>query len=143
MSARFQITFDAHDPRSQAEFWAAALGYVVQPPPDGYDTWDDFADAVGIPEDRRGDLAAVVDRDGVMPRVLFARVPEDKVVKNRVHLDVNVTDPSMDIDDRRALIDSEVERLIQLGATKVEDRGDRSETWTVMLDPEGNEFCIQ
>ena len=143
MTASFQVTFDAHDPLSQAEFWADALDYIVQPPPEGYDTWDEFADAIGIPLHERGDLAAVVDRDGVMPRLLFARVPEDKVVKNRVHLDVNVTEPAMDLADRRRRIDAEVQRLVELGATKVADRGDHSHTWTVLLDPEGNEFCIQ
>lgn len=143
MAKPFQITFDAHDTAAQATFWAEALGYIVQPPPEGFSTWEEFASAVGIPEEDWGNLAAAVDPDGVQPRLLFARVPEDKAVKNRVHLDVNVTDSSTTLDARRTTIDTEVERLVTLGATKVEDRGDTTHTWTVMVDPEGNEFCVQ
>ena len=143
MPKPFQITFDAHDTMAQAAFWAETLGYILQPPPDGFATCEQFASEVGIPEEEWGDLAAAVDPEGIQPRLLFARVPEDKVVKNRVHLDVNVTDPSMALDTRRTTIDAEVERLTVLGATKVEDRGDTTHTWTVMTDPEGNEFCVQ
>lgn len=143
MAHGFQVTFDAADPAAVAEFWAAALGYVVQPPPDGYDTWDDFADAMGIPEDEREKLAAVVDPDGKGPRVLFQKVPEDKTVKNRVHLDVNVTKHGMDAAQQRELIHAEVERLIGLGATRLADFDDPTGIWTVMQDIEGNEFCVQ
>jgi hypothetical protein len=84
-----QITFDANDVDRLAEFWADALGYVLQPPPDGFDSWEAFLDERGIPEEERGQLAAIVDPAGVGPRILFQLVPEGKVAKNRVHLDVN------------------------------------------------------
>ena len=143
MATPIQVTFDAHDPAAQAVFWSAALGYIVQPPPDGFDSWEAFATEVGIPESEWDLLAASVDPDGKGPRLLFQRVPESKTVKNRVHLDVNVTDRSMDAEERHMRVDAEVERLIALGATKIEDRGAHGETWTVMHDPEGNEFCVQ
>lgn len=90
MGVGFQVTFDAAEPERLGRFWGAVLGYVEQPPPDGFATWDAFLDSVGVPEDARDTMYAVVDPDGVRPRLLFQRVPESKSVKNRVHLDVNV-----------------------------------------------------
>jgi Glyoxalase-like domain len=139
----FQVTFDAADPATVAEFWAAALGYILQPPPDGFESWEAFADSVGIPEEERDRLAAVVDPDGDGPRILFQKVPEGKTVKNRVHLDVNVTERGLPDDERRAAIDAEVERLIGLGASKLAEFNDPTGMWTVMQDVEGNEFCVQ
>ncbi|MCH8992980.1 MAG: VOC family protein, partial [Acidobacteria bacterium] len=96
-----------------------------------------------IPEEDRSKLAATIDPDGVGPRLLFQKVPEGKTVKNRVHLDVNVTEHGASIEEQRKVIDAEVERLIALGATRFEDFDEPTGTWTVMQDPEGNEFCIQ
>ena len=143
MARTFQVTFDAHDPNSLAAFWSEALGYVLQPPPDGYDTWEAFAIATGFPEENWGDISAVVDPDGAGPRVLFQRVPEGKTAKNRVHLDVNVVAPETPEDERRTIVDAEAERLATLGATRLTDFNGASGTWTVMQDPEGNEFCVQ
>jgi len=146
MANTFQVTFDAADPAKLAEFWADALHYILQPPPPGFTTWEDFARDVGIPEHNWGDLAAIVDPEGSGPRVLFQKVPEGKTSKNRVHLDVNVgggreTPPH----ERRVSIEAAAERLIGIGATKVEahEDPDRNEFWIVMLDPESNEFCVQ
>ena len=143
MTRTFQVTFDAAEPMAVAEFWATALGYLVQPPPDGFESWEAFADAVGIPEEARGNLAAVVDPDGTGPRLLFQKVPEGKSVKNRVHLDVNVTDRESSAEEQRATIDAEVDRLVGAGATRLDDFDGPTGTWTVMQDVEGNEFCIQ
>jgi hypothetical protein len=143
MAHTFQVTFDAADPMAVAEFWAAALGYIVQPPPEGFESWEAFADAVGIPEEDRDNLAAVVDPDGTGPRILFQKVPEGKTVKNRVHLDVNITEPGTAPEHQRAAIDAEVERFLALGATRLDDFDDATGTWTVMQDIEGNEFCVQ
>jgi hypothetical protein len=143
MAHSFQVTFDAADPMSVAEFWAAALGYIVQPPPEGFDTWDDFADSVGIPEEDRGSLAAAIDPDEIGPRLLFQKVPEGKAVKNRVHLDVNVTEHGLSEEERRTAIDTEVVRLVGLGATRLRDFDEPTGIWTVMQDVEGNEFCVQ
>ena len=143
MAHTFQVTFDAADPMTVAEFWAEALGYIVQPPPEGFDSWDAFADSAGIPEEDRDNLAAVVDPDGAGPRLLFQKVPEGKAVKNRVHLDVNVTERGSSEEERRTVIDTEVARLVAIGATRLKDFNEPTGTWTVMRDVEGNEFCVQ
>ncbi len=139
MATGFQVTFDAGDPPALARFWAAALDYVEQPPPDGFESWDAFADAMDIPVERRGDFGAVVDPEGKGPRLFFQRVPEGKTAKNRVHLDVNASGP--DHDWRKVV--AHVERLQQAGATYVEERSEVASRWVVMQDPEGNEFCVQ
>jgi hypothetical protein len=144
MSKSFQVTFDAHDPAALAAFWARALGYIHQPPPKGYSSWDDFADDQEIPKERRGELAAIVDPLGHGPRVLFQRVPEGKVVKNRVHLDINAG--GADVDEprtRHRRVEEHVADLIEAGATRLETFDEPSEFWVVMQDPEGNEFCVQ
>jgi hypothetical protein len=140
MAIGVQITFDAHDPAQQAEFWALALGYVVQPPPPGFESWEAFAAQVGIPEDEWDRLSAAVDPDGAGPRVLFQKVPEGKTVKNRVHLDVNVGAGS---DDRSAAAQAHRERLEAAGATFLREVDEPSGWCLVMADPEGNEFCLQ
>ena len=142
-SNSFQVTFDASDPMTIAGFWAIALGYIVQPPPPGYETWDAFADEMDIPIEQRGDLAAIIDPDGVRPRILFQRVPEDKVAKNRVHLDINIAADLDEPTEAKAVIASHVATLVAAGATKVEEFDDVTGRWTVMQDPDGNEFCVQ
>ncbi len=143
MSYGFQVTFDAADPMRLAEFWALALGYILQPPPPGFDSWEAFADSIDMPPEDREGIAAIVDPDGARPRLLFLKVPEEKTAKNRVHLDVNVGEREMDEGDRAAVRRAKVTELRQAGATVVEDRADFTSSWTVMLDPEGNEFCVQ
>ncbi len=138
----FQVTFDAADPAALAEFWAAALGYVPQPPPEGFDTWEDFARAVGIPEEEWDDIAAIVNPDGGAARLLFLRVPEPKTAKNRMHLDIDVSDRGSSPAERRSAVDAEVARLVALGATRIADFDEAKGVWTVMQDPEGNEFCV-
>jgi len=143
MATSIQVVIDCADPGALAEFWAVALGYEVQPPPAGFSTWDEFAEANGIPEENRNDLAAVVDPDGVGPRLFFQRVPESKTAKNRVHLDVNAGGGhDVDYVDRVAAVDRHVDTLLDLGATKVAVFGERGEYWVVMSDPERNEFCV-
>ena len=90
MAIPIQVTFDCADPDKLARFWAEALDYILQPPPDGFDSWDAFLESIGVPEDERDTASAVVDPDGQGPRLLFQVVPEGKSAKNRVHLDVNV-----------------------------------------------------
>ncbi|MEL7158504.1 MAG: VOC family protein [Actinomycetota bacterium] len=131
MANRIQLTFDAADPPALAAFWGLALGYVEQPPPAGFDSWEAFAEANGMPPESLGDYGAVVDPEGVGPRLLFLKVPEGKTAKNRLHLDVAVTDPN-----------DHVARLTAAGATAIETRTELGSTWTVMEDPEGNVFCV-
>lgn len=140
MAIGVQITFDAHDTAKQAEFWALALDYVVQPPPPGFDSWFDFAEQVGIPKEDWDRLNAVVDPAGAGPRVLFQKVPEDKTVKNRVHLDVDV---GGEAENRRELAQAHREKLEAAGARFVREVDEPSGWCLVMLDPEGNEFCLQ
>jgi hypothetical protein len=129
-----QVVFDCADPARLGEFWASALGYVVQPPPSGFASWPDFLRAQNIPESDWNRFNALVDPDGRGPRLFFQQVPESKTTKNRVHLDVNAG---------HANVDSTVERLVAAGATKVHVKEERGERWVVMQDPEGNEFCVQ
>ncbi|GAA1771497.1 VOC family protein [Nocardioides hankookensis] len=137
-----QVTFDCADPRALSLFWNATLGYELPAPPPGFDSWDAFSET--LPEEKRNMASASQDPAGVGPRLFFQQVPEDKVVKNRVHLDVRAA-PGLEGDDRMAALEAECERLVALGATRLE----RSEPappmsggFIVMQDPEGNEFCL-
>jgi hypothetical protein len=143
MAYEVQVTFDCGDPAALAEFWAAALGYVLQPPPEGFDSWDAALAAWGIPQDQRNERSAVVDPDGAGPRVFFQRVPEGKTAKNRVHLDVRAA-PGLEGEARMAEIESASERLVALGATRVQrfEADLAGGGYIVMQDPEGNEFCL-
>jgi hypothetical protein len=117
MSVRVQcLCIDTTDPSALATFWEEALGWRRT-----FDEPDEVC--IEPPEGSR--------EDGVVPDLLFLRVPEAKVVKNRLHLDLRPDDQA-----------AEVARLEQLGArrTDVGQRGDV--TWIVMADPHGNEFCV-
>jgi hypothetical protein len=142
MAHSFQVTFDSRDPQTHAGFWAEALGYVMQPPPTGFASWEDWAREFEIPEEEWGDTAAIVDSDNSGPRLLFLRVPEPKTAKNRMHLDINVAERGTSSEERRIQIDAEVERLSALGATELSHFDEPAGVWTVMQDPEGNEFCV-
>jgi hypothetical protein len=144
MATGVQVVFDCADPDRLARFWADALGYRLQDPPAGYGSWQDWARDQGIPEERWNDAGAVVDPDGKGPRIYLQRVPEPKTVKNRVHLDLNISGgPSAGtLEERRARVDAEVERLRGLGATRQRAAEELGQYWVVMQDPEGNEFCV-
>jgi hypothetical protein len=137
--------FDTADPEREASFWAAALGYQLQPPPAGFDSWAAFLREQGVPEDQWNAASAIIDPDGKGPRLYFQRVPEGKVAKNRMHLDLNLGGGSkVPIEDRKVRVLAEAQRLKALGAT--DERGaieKGEEYWVRMNDPEGNEFCVQ
>ena len=143
MTRTVQVTVDCADPGALAQFWAAVLGYLLDSPPAGFATWDEALDAWGVPEERRNDRSAVSDPDGVGPRLFFQKVPEPKTVKNRLHLDVRAA-PGLEGDARMAALEAECERLLALGAERVERREDDPSGggFIVMRDPEGNEFCL-
>lgn len=144
MATGVQIVFDCGNPAKLATFWAAALHYKLQDPPTGFASWPDFLKAQGIPESEWNSASAIVDPDGVGPRIYFQQVPEGKTVKNRVHLDLNIGGPrNAPPDERRRRVDAEVERLVQLGARKSRTIEERGEYFVNMFDPEGNEFDIQ
>ena len=138
---QFQVTFDCADPERVGRFWCEVLGYVVPPPPEGFAGWDDFART--LPPERQGSAFACVDPSGVGPRLFFQRVPEGKVVKNRLHLDVRVGTGLVG-EERVAALEAECARLVALGAVRVRLlRADGyDESCLVMHDVEGNEFCL-
>ncbi len=142
MRPGLQITFDANDVPRLLGFWAETLGYVRQPLPDGFATWEDFARERGIPEDQWDDWGALIDPDGGRPRIFFQRVPEGKTAKNRVHLDLNVGE-GLEGEARTERVKQEADRVEALGATRRREVDERGEFWIVMQDPEGNEFCLQ
>jgi hypothetical protein len=118
MSSAFtEVVIDCHDPMALAVFWSHVLGYKVI---------DEDGESVEI--GRRAGPDAAPDK----PTLLFERVPESKIVKNRVHIDVT----PVGIEQA-----AEVERLLGLGARHV-DIGQGQQTWVVLADPEGNEFCV-
>src|SRR5947208_6708859 len=139
-----QIVFDCADPDRLARFWAEALHYKVQDPPHGFATWQAALKAWNVPEEEWNSASAIVDPDGVGPRIYFQRVPEPKTVKNRVHLDVNAGGGrGAPLEQRKVNVGAEVERLIGNGATQLRAVEQRDEYWVVMHDPAGNEFCVQ
>jgi len=143
MGPLLQITFDCADPAAQAQFWTSAIGYESQPPPEGFESWEQLLERMSVPEEDRNSRAAIVDPEGVRPRLFFQRVPEGKTAKNRMHLDIHVA-VGMAGDERRRAIEAEAARLTGLGASvlrRVEPEM-LSEFCIVMADPEGNEFCV-
>jgi hypothetical protein len=138
---QFQVTFDCAEPEHVARFWCEVLGYVVPPPPDGFASWDEFN--ASLPPERQGSAYACVDPSGVGPRLFFQRVPEGKVVKNRVHLDVRVG-TGLAGEKRVAALEAECARLVPLGAVRMRLllADDYNESCLLMQDIEGNEFCL-
>ncbi|MFE9394020.1 VOC family protein [Streptomyces flavidovirens] len=152
MSDQIQVTFDAHDPRALSTFWRDVLGYVHPGPPgvdlpedaDPLAAWDDFLAQAGVPEEQRNTRSAIEDPDGNGPRLFFRQVPEDKVAKNRVHIDVRAA-PGLEGEKRMAALEAECERLVALGATRIrrhEPTPPLGVGHIVMADLEGNEFCL-
>jgi Glyoxalase-like domain len=123
MASRFtELAIDCTDPGGLARFWCAVLDYEVQNEDEGIVT-------IGSPvmpgdKNRRGP---------VPPTLTFAHVPEGKTVKNRLHLDVSPADREQD---------EEVRRLLRLGARHADVGQIGNESWVVLADPEGNEFCV-
>jgi hypothetical protein len=145
MATNIQVAFDCADPLKQAGFWAEALHYRMPDPPGDFATWEEWARAEGIPEENWNDAAGIEDPDGEGPRLYFQKVPEGKVAKNRVHLDLNVSGGrGVSIEERREAIYAEIGRLKPFGAGDRRGAMDKDgEFWVRMNDPEGNEFCVQ
>jgi hypothetical protein len=152
MATPFQLVIDCKDPELLARFWAGALGYVLEPPPEGFATWDDFRRSIGLPDEYLGIGAdSVIDPDGEGPRIWFRAEEEAKMVKNRFHIDIHVSGGrsviegrSVPLATRRERVDAEARRLVDLGATlTVVMSEDGMDHYAVgMKDPEGNEFDI-
>ncbi|UYQ65807.1 VOC family protein [Streptomyces peucetius] len=121
MASKFtELAVDCADPDALARFWCSVLD-EVQDQGDGIVT-------IGPPATPEG----ANHRGPVPPALTFAHVPEGKTVKNRLHIDVNPADREQD---------EEVRRLLGLGARRA-DVGQVDESWVVLTDPEGNEFCV-
>ncbi|HEY4022959.1 MAG TPA: VOC family protein [Pseudonocardiaceae bacterium] len=122
------LIVDSRDPRKLAEFWCAALGYIVYA-----DNGDGIVEIGPDPE--------VADRDRLdrlregpdVPAIAFVEVPEPKSGKNRLHFDIAPIDSDQD---------TELARLIGLGAKKADVGAGTGRSWIVLADPEGNEFCL-
>ncbi|GAB6983831.1 VOC family protein [Nocardioides pyridinolyticus] len=121
-----EINVDCADPARLAEFWCAALGYAV------VDSTDDLVE-IGPERGSDAELLDAVREGPLAPSLFFAAVPEGKTVKNRLHLDLSP------IDGTQA---EEVERLLALGATHTDVGQSPDDSWVVLADPEGNEFCV-
>jgi catechol 2,3-dioxygenase-like lactoylglutathione lyase family enzyme len=124
------IVFDCRDPAPLARFWAAVLGWSVAP----YDEEElERLASKGVydPEDDPSVMVEPPEGED-LPVLFFTEVPEEKAAKNRVHLDVAGDLP----------LEDEVQRLEGLGAHIRNWAEDGGSTWCVMLDPEGNEFCV-
>lgn len=146
MTATFQVVIDCRDPPRMCEFWSAALGYVIEPPPEGFASWDDYWRDVGVSEDELGGGPdCLVDPNGQGPRIWFQIVDEPKTVKNRLHFDVKVSGGrKAPLDVRKQRVEAEAARLVHLGATRVQALFEEGlDHYAVaMRDPEGNEFDI-
>src|SRR5947209_20568041 len=122
MTSRFtELIIDCHDPKALAEFWCGVLGYTITDQEDGdveISSWNPTAEAFR--------------EKPQPPTLLFTQVPEGKMIKNRIHIDVSPIDSSQQ---------EEVDRLLALGARHV-DIGQGEQRWVVLADPEGNEFCV-
>jgi Glyoxalase-like domain len=123
MASKFtELAIDCADPIALARFWCAVLDYKVQDEDDGIV----IIGSPAVPEGK--------NRFGPVPPTLtFARVPDGKTGKNRLHLDVNPTDREQD---------EEVRRLLSLGARPADVGQGEDASWVVLADPEGNEFCV-
>jgi hypothetical protein len=145
MATTWTVTFDCAHPPTVARFWAFALGYVEKPPPEGFTTWGEWFREFSVPEEEWDDGAYLSDPDGSLPSLSFLRVPEPKVVKNRVHLDIQAGGGRRTpIEVRWPRVLEAVKRLTDAGATALhEDRlADGTPDHVLMADPEGNEFCV-
>ncbi len=138
----FQVTIDSQEPHVLADWWAATLGWSVEPQDEefirrmiteGLATDDDTAVHRGRIVWKDG--AAMTHPDGTdrAPRVYFQLVPEGKIVKNRMHFDVRLGD-----DD----LETVVEKLKSAGATFLYEGRQGPHKWITFHDPEGNEFCV-
>ena len=110
--------------------------------PPGYTSWADYDRAAGVPEAELDAGSAAVDPDGRGPRLFFQRVPEPKQAKNRVHLDVHVSDGQKGAKAVAAKVQVESARAQRLGATVIRTNADDEDYFVVLVDPEGNEFCL-
>jgi predicted enzyme related to lactoylglutathione lyase len=124
------IVFDCLDAAPLARFWAAALGWTVAP----YDDEElERLASKGIYDPEEDPSVMVEPPNGTdLPVLFFTEVPEEKLAKNRLHLDLSAD----------GAVEDEVQRLEGLGASVRNWAEEGGSMWCVMLDPQGNEFCV-
>jgi hypothetical protein len=150
MAAQFQLVINCvGHPEPLARFWAEALGYVLEPPPTNFATWDDWRRDVGLPESWQGrGTDCIIDPEGAAPRIWIQVVPDPKTTSNRLHIDIHASGGrEVPIEARKGRVDAEARRLCALGATLLSNVNEELEPeashYAVALkDPEGNEFDI-
>lgn len=145
IAIKWSLTIDCSHPAKLAEFWALALGYAQAPPPAGFGSWEEWLTHYGVPEEEWDDGAYLSDPAGLGPTLSFLKVPEPKVAKNRLHLDVEVGGGRHDMpwEVRWPRVIEAVEQLTAAGATVIrEDELQGRPDHVVMADPEGNEFDV-
>ena len=153
MAASFMLVIDCADPNRLSRFWVATLGYVIEPPPAGLATWDEYWRGIGVPEEDLGiGEDRIVDPDGRGPGIWFQVVPERKTIKNRLHIDIHASgnEPQtsarhqIPLEVRKQRVDAEASRLAALGASQVAVLSEEGlDHYAIaMRDPEGNEFDI-
>jgi Glyoxalase-like domain len=144
----FQLVIDCADPGALVAFWSDALGYVPEPAPDGFGTWNAYWLSRGLPEaeldTERDSCDSIVDPAGAGPRIWFQVVPEGKAAKNRLHLDIRAGGgPGVPVGVRKERIEAEAARLVGTGASRLRThQGVVGHYAVLMADPEGNEFCL-
>ncbi len=138
MLVRVDLTLDCSNPARLAEFWRAAAGYVDEPPPAPFSSREEWLAQYADEDDDGMDAAWLHDPSGVAPRLSLLQVPEPKIVKNRLHLDLRVSGQGTPA-EKWSHITQEVTRLSSLGAAVVQEFTGHH---VVMADPEGNEFCV-
>ena len=142
MATTIQLTIDCASPTALGAFWAEALHYVEQPPPSGHANWPAYLEAVGVPPEEWDDGYSVMDPDNLGPTLYFQRVPEGKVVKNRLHIDVLIGGGgAVPVEQRRPIVEAEAARLQTLGARILSVHEEQGFA-IAMADPEGNEFDV-
>lgn len=140
MARKLQVAIDCADPDRLAAFWVEVLEYRLADPPPGFEGWSEYSRAVAA-EPGEG-WCRIVDPEGVGPSLLFHRVPEGKIGKNRMHIDIRVRPAGSSDEIARPFVDAEARRLVGLGANHVRTDADEDDYYAVMQDPEGNEFCL-
>ena len=123
----YTVVIDCHDIAAQARWWAETLDYRI--------VYEDEHEVAVIPQDMTEDVTSDLDTWMHLGQgLVFVPVEEGKTVKNRLHIDL-APHTSQDRD-------AEIARLLDRGATRVDVGQDDDITWTVLADPEGNEFCV-
>ena len=141
MAVTVQVVFDAADPEALAQFWASAAGYVIQPPPEGFESWQAFLAQIGVPEDQWDKASACVDPDGHRAAVLL---PEGARAQGGEEPRARRLPAGCAAMIRPSGLRSRGPTRSGQGSAPGRCPGSTrdGEFWIVLADPEGNEFCV-